>query len=297
MSDPQTASSAQPTSEIEAEVAAGRELRQRLESEVPPLARSLDGRRFQFQAPWIMELQVGGYVQLQRGDRTTLGQIIDQRLDRQERTEVAAAIPGAWNGMYHARVGVNLIAGEGLVLDGDGPFHDADLAPAECSGRRVSRRGAGAASAPGGRRSALRARRRRHARRRRRQPPHSSVRAVRLREVLRARGGAGGAPARDGPADRRSGPQLRLRRSRGGAARRPVRHGCKVAGRGGADSRPKCDRDPRGSSEPAVLRARDVAPGRSRWARPDRRPRGVRSVLSTSSNARRAASHSTNCSR
>ena len=47
MSDPLTAPSAQPPSEIEAEVAACRELRQRLESEVPPLATSLawTGRR------------------------------------------------------------------------------------------------------------------------------------------------------------------------------------------------------------------------------------------------------------
>lgn len=119
-----------PAADVEAEVDVGRELRQRLESSVPALATSLDGRRFQFQAPIDIELQVGGYVQLARGDRTVLGQIIELRLDRQDSTEVAGALPGASSGTHRARIGVNLIAGEGLVLDDDRPFHDADLAPA-----------------------------------------------------------------------------------------------------------------------------------------------------------------------
>lgn len=114
----------------EGDVDVSRELRERLESAILPLATSLDGRHFSFQAPMDMELQVGGYVQLMRGDRTSLGQIIELRLDRQDATEVAGAIPGGASGTYRARIGVNLIAGEGLVLDDDRPFHDADLAPA-----------------------------------------------------------------------------------------------------------------------------------------------------------------------
>ena len=128
MSDAETPPTADRGTEIQAKVDASRELRRTLETQLPPLATSLDGRRFAFQAPLDMDLDVGGYVRLRRDDGEALGQIVDLRLARLEATEVAGDLPE-----HRARIGVSHAAGEGLVLGDGGPFHDADLAPADAA--------------------------------------------------------------------------------------------------------------------------------------------------------------------
>jgi hypothetical protein len=60
-----------------------REYRRELETLVMPLASSLDGRRFSFQAPLRgLRLEVGGYVVLEAESVTRLGQIVALREDR-----------------------------------------------------------------------------------------------------------------------------------------------------------------------------------------------------------------------
>ena len=53
-----------------------RETRRNLEASVLPLATSVDGRRFSFQASlYGLQLEVGGYVVLDGGGITRLGQV------------------------------------------------------------------------------------------------------------------------------------------------------------------------------------------------------------------------------
>jgi DNA helicase HerA-like ATPase len=95
--------------------------RRELESSILPLATSLDGRQFTFQAPLPeLELQVGGYVVLEGDGESWLGQTLGLEM---ERVEVAGS-DGMTVAIRHAR-------GEGAILDGrDHPFHDALVRPA-----------------------------------------------------------------------------------------------------------------------------------------------------------------------
>ncbi len=103
-----------------------REVRRNLEASVLPLATSVDGRRFSFQASLHgLELQVGGYVVLEGGGTQCLGQVLTLELDQQRVTELTLPAQGA--GAPEARTDVQIRAarGEGAVLEGDGaPFHD-----------------------------------------------------------------------------------------------------------------------------------------------------------------------------
>ena len=73
-----------------------REARRNLEESVLPLATSVDGRRFSFQASLHgLELQIGGYVMLEGGGSVHLGQILSLELD-QLRTELM--LPGSCGG-------------------------------------------------------------------------------------------------------------------------------------------------------------------------------------------------------
>jgi hypothetical protein len=108
-----------------------RALRDRLEGSVLPLATSLDGRRFIFQASLHqLELRLGGYVVLEQEGVARLGQILDLRMEHQAAVHVDIAESGA-PGPMSAGVTVRHAAGSGIVLGGDGiAFHDAALRPA-----------------------------------------------------------------------------------------------------------------------------------------------------------------------
>jgi uncharacterized protein len=111
---------------LAAHLADYRSLRRELESSILPIATSVDGRRFTFQAPLEpLELRVGGYVML--GD-DRLGQVTSLAVLSTDAGEIG------WNGdgmMSKTTVRIRAASGEGQVLGGDGtPFHDADLRPA-----------------------------------------------------------------------------------------------------------------------------------------------------------------------
>jgi hypothetical protein len=99
-----------------------RALRGRLEEQILAIATSLDGRRFDLQAPVALQLPPGGYVML---DDERLGQVRSIHLETTDAAEVG------WEGTgdgpaVRSRLAVRTARGEGVVLSGDGaPFHDA----------------------------------------------------------------------------------------------------------------------------------------------------------------------------
>ena len=108
-----------------------RRLRRDLERAIEPLATSVDGRRFAFQASLHdLAFQAGGYVVLEDGAEPRLGQVITLELASSEGPALAVSLGddvSAQNRLVlrHAR-------GDGVVLEGDGsPFHDARARPAE----------------------------------------------------------------------------------------------------------------------------------------------------------------------
>ncbi|HET8950761.1 MAG TPA: hypothetical protein VFN44_09630, partial [Solirubrobacteraceae bacterium] len=109
-----------------------RAVRRSLEEAVLPLATSLDGRRFTFQASLHgLELQLGGYVVIEQGERREFGQVLDLSLEHASGTELD--LPSDDPGSLGLKTGVTLrlARGEGAVIEGDGaPFHDAMLRPA-----------------------------------------------------------------------------------------------------------------------------------------------------------------------
>jgi len=77
---------------VQERLAAFRADRYELERSVLPLATSLDGRRFSFQASLHgLELQVGGYARLEAGDSAWLGQVLGLRLEQRELSAVDGA--------------------------------------------------------------------------------------------------------------------------------------------------------------------------------------------------------------
>ena len=103
-------------SDVQASLEEYRGVRAALENAVLPLATSVDGRRFSFQTTLHgLELEAGGYVTLDAGGSTRLGQLLSLELHGEDATG-----PGL------PQVRIRVGRGEGLVLDGDGrPFHDA----------------------------------------------------------------------------------------------------------------------------------------------------------------------------
>jgi uncharacterized protein len=104
-----------------------RAVRRDIEASVLPLATSLDGRRFTFQASlYALQLQVGGYAVLDDGGVPRLGQVLAIELDQQPAAELT--LPPTAEGAPEARTEVHIryARGEGVVIDGDfTPFHDA----------------------------------------------------------------------------------------------------------------------------------------------------------------------------
>jgi hypothetical protein len=106
-----------------------RAVRRDLEAAVLPLATSVDGRRFSFQASLHgLELQTGGYVILGEG---RLGQVLELEMGLREGTDLD--LPPDEQSAFGLRTQVPIrhARGSGTVLEGDGaPFHDVAVQPA-----------------------------------------------------------------------------------------------------------------------------------------------------------------------
>src|SRR5688500_4409252 len=108
-----------------------RTLRRGLEESILPLATSLDGRRFTFQASLHgLELRLGGYVVMEHEGRRALGQVLD--LDMHHVPGAELDIPSGEDEGERLKAGITLrlARGSGALLEGDEtPFHDATLRP------------------------------------------------------------------------------------------------------------------------------------------------------------------------
>ncbi len=102
-----------------------RAARRSLEAAILPLATSVDGRRFSFQASLHnLEFQIGGYVVLDGDGAPRLGQVLTLELDQMSTELVLPAEAGAAGN--RTQVMIRYARGEGTILDGDpAPFHDA----------------------------------------------------------------------------------------------------------------------------------------------------------------------------
>src|SRR5829696_960457 len=102
-----------------------RRMRNDLEGKIMPLASSVDGRQFTFQASLHdLHLQVGGYVVLERDGDRRIGQVLTLRPDSASAADLGLDPT--------ATVRIRLARGEGVILSGDlRPFHDANARPAE----------------------------------------------------------------------------------------------------------------------------------------------------------------------
>ncbi|HJS69602.1 MAG TPA: ATP-binding protein, partial [Gaiellaceae bacterium] len=113
--------------ELDRRLSAYRTLRHDLEQAVAPMATSVDGRRFEFQASLHgLALQAGGYVDLGGG---RLGQVITLEAATAEGPDLAVSLEEGTEA--RSRIVLRHARGEGVVLEGDGtPFHDAPVRPA-----------------------------------------------------------------------------------------------------------------------------------------------------------------------
>jgi hypothetical protein len=118
---------------IEDRLAEYRNLRRDLERVILPLATSVDGRRFTYQASLHdLPFQAGGYVVLEEGTKPRLGQVITLESASREGPELSVSLGDELSA--HNRMVLRYAQGEGVVLEGDGtPFHDAAARPAEPS--------------------------------------------------------------------------------------------------------------------------------------------------------------------
>jgi DNA helicase HerA-like ATPase len=108
-----------------------RALRQRLEDQILAIATSVDGRRFELQAPLQrLDLPPGGYAMLEDANGSRLGQVLSMRLEQRDAAELG------WEGTaggptVRSKLTVRAAHGAGVILGGDGsPFHDATIRPA-----------------------------------------------------------------------------------------------------------------------------------------------------------------------
>ena len=105
-----------------AELEEFRGLREALEASVLPLATSVDGRRFEYQASLHgLELEAGGYVVLDAGGESRLGQVLSLEMEQRETSTLDR--PG--------QILIRVARGAGTLLESGGrPFHDALVRPA-----------------------------------------------------------------------------------------------------------------------------------------------------------------------
>jgi len=109
-----------------------RAVRRELETSVLPLAGSLDGRRFTFQASLHgLEVRLGGYVVVEHDGARRLGQVLSLEMAQADGAELDLPGGDESQGALRSNVAIRLARGEGAVLEGDAtPFHDAFLRPA-----------------------------------------------------------------------------------------------------------------------------------------------------------------------
>jgi hypothetical protein len=119
--------------DVEHRITEFRERRAALEAAMLPLATSVDGRTFSFQAPLRdLEMRIGCYVALEdaAGNRR-LGQVHSLRMVSEEAAAVEHSADDDPSKRTHSRMMVRVARGEGTILDGDGrSFHDALARPA-----------------------------------------------------------------------------------------------------------------------------------------------------------------------
>ena len=99
-----------------------RDLRRTLETAILPIATSVDGLRFEYQASLHgLELAAGGYVVIETETGSRIGQLQSLRSEQQETG--ALDRPGT--------ILIRCVRGEGAILGGEaGPFHEAPIRPA-----------------------------------------------------------------------------------------------------------------------------------------------------------------------
>jgi DNA helicase HerA-like ATPase len=129
MSDGSAGSAAEqvtPTGSLTDLVDEYRRVRDEVERSILPLATSVDGRQFTFQASLHgLQLQTGGYVVLQGEGENQLGQILTMRPD-------TASAPDLGLDTMRSSMMIRLARGEGVILEGAlRPFHDAQVRVAE----------------------------------------------------------------------------------------------------------------------------------------------------------------------
>lgn len=114
---------------LTARLADYRILRRDIEASILALATSVDGRRFEFQAPLDpLDIRVGGYVAIDAPSGRRLGQVHSLDVARVDAGEVG------WAGevSMSTRMTIRVAHGDGIVLDGpETPFHDASVRSAE----------------------------------------------------------------------------------------------------------------------------------------------------------------------
>src|SRR5215211_4581499 len=103
-----------------------RMVRGELERSILPLATSVDGRQFTFQASLHeLQFQTGGYVVLEGDGGRRLGQVLTMHPASETAQNLGLEV-------IKSSVQIRLARGEGVILDGDlRPFHDAVVRPAE----------------------------------------------------------------------------------------------------------------------------------------------------------------------
>jgi uncharacterized protein len=113
---------------LAAQLASFREARRELEASVLPLATSVDGRRFSFQASlYGLPLQVGGYVVLEDDGIMCFGQVITLDVG-QLSTELMLPVSADGGQADRTQMLIRYARGEGVILEGgSAPFHDATV--------------------------------------------------------------------------------------------------------------------------------------------------------------------------
>lgn len=104
-----------------------RRMRGELERSILPLASSVDGRQFSFQASLHgLQFQTGGYAVLAgEGGGRRLGQVLTIRPDSANASDTGVEVT-------KSDILIRFARGEGVILDGDlRPFHDVIARPAE----------------------------------------------------------------------------------------------------------------------------------------------------------------------